>query len=624
MRKTLIVCALTLALAACDKGNAPAAGGADAATPVASAADIAAESKRLNEWFDKKYEEQLKFSPIQLTFQGRKDLYDQVDDMSEQASRDQVAWQKASVEEMEKSFAYAKLDDETKLSYDLWKLQYENARDGLPFMVDGYAFDQMNGAQGFWPTFLISFHKVEEESDYTAYIKRISETGRAFDQLLERARASAAQGIRPPKFAYEGVIDQAKKVVTGAPFSAGADAAIWADAQSKADELVKAGKIDAARATTLKDEARKALLEQFKPAYDRVIAWSEEELPKAAVNATGVGATHPNGKAYYEYQLRQMTTTGMTAEEIHALGLKEVERIKGEMTALKDKVGFKGDLDAFFAFIDTDNQFKYPNTDAGRQAYIDDATRAIENIKKVLPEYFGLLPKADLVVKRVEAFREQDGAAQHYYPGTPDGSRPGVYYAHLSDMNAMPKPELEVIAYHEGIPGHHMQISIAQELTAVPKFRTQYNTTAYAEGWGLYAEWLAKEMPGTYQDPYSEFGRLSSEMWRAIRLVVDTGLHAKGWTEQQAVEYFDANSAVPRAAIESEVKRYLIMPGQATGYKVGMIRIQALRKKAETELGDKFDIKGFHDTVLGGGALPLTLLERRVDQWIAKEKAKQA
>jgi len=624
MRKTLIVCAMTLALAACDKGNAPAAGAADAAAPVASAADITAESKRLNEWFDKKYEEQLKFSPIQLTFQGRKDLYDQVDDMSEKAARDQVAWQKASVEEMEKTFAYAKLDDEAKLSYDLWKLQYENARDGLPFMVDGYAFDQMNGAQGFWPTFLISFHKVEEESDYTAYIARITATGRAFDQLLERARASATQGVRPPKFAYEGVIDQAKKVITGAPFSAGADAAIWADAQSKADELVKSGKIDAARATALKDEARKALLEQFKPAYDRVIAWSEEELPKAAVNAAGVGSTHPNGKAYYEYQLRQMTTTGMTAEEIHALGLKEVERIKGEMTALKDKVGFKGDLDAFFAFIDSDKQFKYPNTDAGRQAYIDDATRAIDNIKKVLPEYFGLLPKADLVVKRVEAFREQDGAAQHYYPGTPDGSRPGIYYAHLSDMGAMPKPELEVIAYHEGLPGHHMQISIAQELTGVPKFRTQYNTTAYAEGWGLYAEWLAKEMPGTYQDPYSEFGRLSSEMWRAIRLVVDTGLHAKGWTEQQAVEYFDANSAVPRAAIESEVKRYLTNPGQATGYKVGMIKIQELRRKAEAELGDKFDIKGFHDTVLGGGALPLTLLERRVDQWIAKEKAKQA
>lgn len=624
MRKTLIVCAMALALTACDRAASPETG--TAATPAAtvSQADIAAETERLNQWFEKKYEEQLKFSPLQLTFQGRKDLYDQIDDLSEKAQLDQVAWQKASVEEMEKTFDYAKLSDEGKLSYDLWKLQYENARDGLPFLVDGYAFDQMNGAQSFFPTVMISFHKVEEESDYTAYVSRLNASSRAFDQLLERARKSAGQGIRPPRFAYEGVIDQSKKVIAGAPFSAGKDSAIWADAQAKADALVKNGKVSAERGAALKEEARKALLEQFKPAYERVIAWCEEDLPNAGENATGVGSTHPNGKAYYEYQLRQMTTTNMTADEIHALGLKEVERIKGEMTALKDKVGFKGDLDAFFAFIDSDPQFAFPNTDAGRQAYIDEATKAIANIKKELPNYFGLLPKADLEVKRVEAFREQDGAAQHYFPGTPDGSRPGVYYAHLSDMNAMPKPELEVIAYHEGLPGHHMQISIAQELTGVPKFRTQAGFTAYSEGWGLYSEWLAKEMPNTYQDPYSEFGRLSSEMWRAIRLVVDTGLHAKGWTEQQAVEYFDANSAVPLAAIKSEVQRYLIMPGQATAYKVGMIRIQDLRRKAETELGDKFDIKGFHDAVLGGGALPLTLLERRVDQWIASQKAKQA
>ncbi|WP_454830632.1 DUF885 domain-containing protein [Pseudoxanthomonas wuyuanensis] len=624
MRKTLIVSALALALtlSACDRTPTSDTGAAPAVA--VSQADIAAETERLNQWFEKKYEEQLQFSPLQLTFQGRKDLYDQIDDLSEKAQLDQVAWQKASVEEMEKTFDYAKLSDEAKFSYDLWKLQYENARDGVPFMADGYAFDQMNGAQSFFPTVMISFHKVEEESDYTAYVSRLKASARAFDQLLERGRKSAGQGIRPPRFAYEGVIDQSKKVITGAPFSAGKDSAIWADAQAKADELVKNGKISAERAAELKEEARKALLEQFKPGYERIIAWCEEDLPNAAVNAAGVGTTHPNGKAYYEYQLRQMTTTGMTAEEIHALGLKEVERIKGEMTALKDKVGFKGDLDAFFTFIDSDPRFAFPNTDAGRQAYIDQATQAIDNIKKELPNYFGLLPKADLVVKRVEAFREQDGAAQHYFPGTPDGSRPGVYYAHLSDMNAMPKPELEVIAYHEGLPGHHMQISIAQELTGVPKFRTQAGFTAYAEGWGLYSEWLAKEMPNTYQDPYSEFGRLSSEMWRAIRLVVDTGLHAKGWTEQQAVEYFDANSAVPLAAIKSEVQRYLIMPGQATAYKVGMIRIQELRWKAETELGDKFDIKGFHDTVLGGGALPLTLLERRVDQWIAIEKAKQA
>ena len=620
MRKTLIACALALALTACDRAATPDTGAAGTPAVAASAADIAAESQRLNAWFETKYEEQLKFSPIQLTFQGRKDLYDQVDDMSEQAQRDQVAWAKASVEEMEKTFDYAKLDDETKFSYDLWKLQYENARDGLPFLQDGYAFDQMNGAQGFWPTFLISFHKVDEEADYTAYIARLKATQRAFGQLLDRARASAGQDIRPPKFAYEGVIDQAKKVITGAPFSAGKDSAIWADAQTKADALVKAGKIDAARATALKDEARKALLEQFKPAYEGVIAWSEEELPKAAVNATGVGSTHKNGKAYYEYQLRQMTTTGMTAEEIHALGLKEVERIKGEMSALKDKVGFKGDLDAFFAFIDSDAQFKYPNTDAGRQAYIDDATAAIDNIKKVLPEYFGLLPKADLVVKRVEPFREVDGAAQHYYPSTPDGSRPGVYYAHLSDMDAMPKTELEVIAYHEGLPGHHMQIAIAQELEGVPEFRKQAGFSAYSEGWGLYSEWLAREMPGTYADPYSEYGRLTSEMWRAIRLVVDTGLHAKGWTQEQAVEFFAANSSVPHEAIEAEVRRYIAWPGQATSYKIGMIRIQALRAKAEAELGEDFDIRRFHDAILDGGALPLTLLERKIDQWIEDEK----
>ena len=356
------------------------------------------------------------------------------------------------------------------------------------------------------------------------------------------------------------------------------------------------------------------------PGYARVIAFAEEELPQAAVNATGVGTTHPNGKAYYEYQLRQNTTTGMNAEQIHELGLAEVARLRGELEALQKKMGIEGDLQAFFEHVRNDPARVYPNTDAGRQAYIDQASADIANIKTHLPEYFGLMPKADLVVKRVEAFREQDGAAQHYYPSTPDGSRPGVYYAHLSDMNAMPKTELEVIAYHEGLPGHHMQIAIAQELTGIPKFRTQYNTTAYAEGWGLYSEWLAKEIPDTYKTDYAEYGRLMSEMWRAIRLVVDTGLHAKGWTEQQAIDYFTTNSSVPAAAIKSEVQRYLVNPGQATAYKVGMIRIQELRRKAEAELGDKFDIRGFHDAVLGGGALPLDLLERRVDGWIADRK----
>ena len=285
--------------------------------------------------------------------------------------------------------------------------------------------------------------------------------------------------------------------------------------------------------------------------------------------------------------------------------------------------GFEGSLAEYFVFLrDTkdDERLYYPNTDEGRQGYIDDATAAIDNIKTMLPDYFGILPKADMVVKRVEPFREQDGAAQHYYPSTPDGSRPGIYYAHLSDMTAMPKRELEVIAYHEGLPGHHMQIAIAQELEGVPTFRTQAGFTAYIEGWALYTEWLAKQMPGTYQDPLSEFGRLGSEMWRAIRLVLDTGLHAKGWTEQQAVDYFKENSAITEEQARSEVRRYMVLPGQATSYKIGMLKIQELLAKSQAELGDKFDYRDFHDVILGGGAVPLSVLERIVDNWIASKK----
>lgn len=608
--------ALALALAACSPQPSTSD---NAATGTAQQAEN--ESARLNAWFETKYEELLQQSPTQLSFLGRSDHNDKLDDMSEQATKDRLAWLEASVKEMEAGFKYDALDDETRLSWDLWKRQYESMRDGMPFLANGYVFDQMNGMHSAFPTFMISIHKAEDEQGYQAYIARLKAAPVMFDQLLERGRAASAQNIRAPKFAFEGVIDQSRKIITGAPFDDGADSALWADLKAKADALVEKKVITAERADQLKEEARVALVEQLKPGYERIIAWSEEELPKALVNPAGVGTTQANGAAYYTYQLAENTTTAMTADEVHQLGLDEVARIRGEMEALKDKVGFQGNLQAFFTFIDSDKQFKYPDTDAGRQAYIDDATAAIDNIKKHLPEYFGLLPKAGLEVRRVEAFREQPGAAQHYYPGTPDGSRPGIYYAHLSDMNAMPKTELEVIAYHEGLPGHHMQISIAQELTGVPTFRTQQFHTAYTEGWGLYSEWLAKEMPDTYTDPYSEYGRLMSEMWRAIRLVVDTGMHAKGWTEQQAVDYFRQNSSIPQAAIQSEIRRYLIMPGQATAYKVGMIRIQQLRRKAETELGGKFDIRGFHDVILGGGALPLDLLERRVDQWIAAKKA---
>ena len=610
---------LPLGLAACDRAatDSPATG----STATATAEEREAETARLNAWFEEQFEEQLQQSPIRLTFLGRKDLYDRIDDVSDAGIQKRLEWMQASVAAMESQFDYARLDPEAQLSWNLWKKQYESARDGMPFLLDGYAFDQMSGMHSMAPTFLINFHRVDDESDYLAYVSRLRALPELFDTLVERAGASAAEGIRPPKFAWDGVIDQSQKVVAGAPFDGGADSALWADAQAKADALAEAGTITAERAAELKDDARKALLEDVRPAYERLIAFATEEAPKAAVNPAGVGSTHPNGAAYYAYQLKQNTSTDMSADQIHELGLSEVERLRGELAKVQAEIGFDGDLQAFFEHVQADPERLYPNTDAGRQAYIDDATAAIDNIRQYLPEYFGLLPKAELVVRRVEAFREQDGAAQHYNPASPDGSRPGVYYAHLSDMDSMPKTELEVIAYHEGLPGHHMQISIAQELEGVPTFRTQNFDTAYTEGWGLYSEWLAKERPDTYQTPYSEYGRLMSEMWRAIRLVVDTGLHAKGWTEQQAVDYFRANSSVPDAAIQSEVQRYLVNPGQATAYKIGMIRIQELRAKAEAALGDGFDIRGFHDAVLGGGAMPLDLLEQRVDRWVDSQKA---
>jgi uncharacterized protein (DUF885 family) len=351
-----------------------------------------------------------------------------------------------------------------------------------------------------------------------------------------------------------------------------------------------------------------------------LIAWVEADLVNTDDVATGVWKL-PDGPALYKERLAAMTTTAMTADEIHELGLAEVARIHAEMEAIKRQVGFEGTLQEFFASLRGNSRFLFPNTDEGREAYLQTSRDFYAAVQAQLPDYFGLRPKAGLVVKRVEAFREQPGAAQHYQPGTPDGTRPATYYAHLIDMNAMPKIEMESIAYHEGIPGHHLQIAIMQELTGVPMFRTQSFFTAYTEGWGLYAERLAKEM-GHFEDPYSDFGRLGSEIWRAIRLVVDTGLHSKGWTEQQAVDYFLANGSTSEGQVRAEIRRYIVNPGQATAYKVGMLKILELRERAQTALGDRFDIRAFHDVVLGGGAMPLSILERRVDEWIASANAR--
>jgi uncharacterized protein (DUF885 family) len=616
MRAIYALLLATFLAAGCSRDTPP----TPAQSTASSAEQAERETARLNEWFDARFEEGLAFSPLTKTSLGRKDDYDKIDDLSESAADVRLEWLRGTARDLEREFDRGSLTPEGQTSYDLWLYTLERSEAGVPFRRRGYAFHQMGGPHTGFPQALINFHRVDEEADMTAYVTRIGEIGRAIGQVLEIARLSADEGVHAPRFAYDAVIQQARALITGAPFDGGPDAPIYADAKAKIAALVNGGKITAARGEELRAAAEAALTERFKPAYEAVIAFAEADRASSPELATGV-LRLPDGPAFYANRLEGNTSTTMTADEIHELGLREVDRIHAEMDAIKRQVGFDGTLQEFIASLRNNPRFLFPNTDEGREGYLQASRDFYAGVQARLPEYFGLRPKAGLVVKRVEAFREVAGQAQHYVAGTPDGARPGTYYVHLIDMNAMPKIEMESVAYHEGIPGHHMQISIAQELTGVPMFRTLFQSTAYTEGWGLYAERLAKEM-GRYEDPYSDFGRLGSEIWRAIRLVVDTGLHAKGWTEEQAVQYFLTNGSTSEGQVRAEIRRYIVMPGQATAYKIGMLKILELRERARTGLGDRFDIRRFHDTVLGGGALPLSILERRVDAWIESERAR--
>jgi uncharacterized protein (DUF885 family) len=579
---------------------------------------VAEQSRALTAFLDAQYEEEVQMDPEELTSQGRKEQYDKLTDRSEAAADRQLAWRRQSVAKMKARFDRAKLDDAGRTSFDLWAMELERAQIRSQWRRHRYVFARGSAHVGL-PNFLINFHRVDEPADLQAYVARIGLIDEALDQLLVRAKAGAADGVRMPRFDYKQGLADIARVTKGAPFSDGPDSPLFADVKKKAEALRTAGKIDQAQADRFVKAASDAMTGQMKPAYDRLAAWLTEDMAKTPETASGAHAL-PNGRAYYAAMLKLQTTTDMTADQIHVLGLSEVARIRGEMETLKAKVGFAGTLPEFFVFMRTDKQFYLPNSDEGRAQYLKRAEAFLDEMKRKMPEYFGILPKADLVVRRVEAFREIPGAAQHYFPGTPDGSRPGIYYSHLSDMNAMPTYQLQNIAYHEGLPGHHMQISIAQELTGLPKFRTQYGYTAFSEGWGLYAEALPKEM-GLYTDPYNDFGRLSGEIWRAIRLVVDTGIHHKGWSEEQALAYFMANSAQPEAAIRAEIQRYFVNPGQATCYKIGMLKLQALRDESRRELGAKFDYRKFHDVVLSGGSQPLPVVEANVKRWIASQKA---
>jgi uncharacterized protein (DUF885 family) len=384
---------------------------------------------------------------------------------------------------------------------------------------------------------------------------------------------------------------------------------LFADFQTKIGAIA----LDEKRREELTALAAQALRESVKPAWEAVIAWAKLAEPQATTD-DGVWKL-PDGGAYYDFLLENFTTTKLTANEIHEIGLREVARLHGEMRRIMHEVGFEGDLPEFFDFMRSDDRFYYADTPEGRAAWLADATRDLEAMRARLPQMFVTLPKAELVVRAVEPFREKSAGKAFYQRPAQDGSRPGVFYANLYRMREMPKYEMEALAFHEGIPGHHMQNAVAAEQKALPQFRRGGSFTAYSEGWGLYSERLAKEL-GFYKDPYSEFGRLALELHRAVRLVVDTGLHARHWTRDQTIRYHVENSPTNEDAAIKATERYILNPGQATAYMIGMLKIVELRERAAAALGKDFDVREFHDLVLRTGGVPLTVLESEVQRWI--------
>jgi len=577
--------------------------------------EIKNESAKANAFFDRVFDREVDRDPVKAALLGIKKDYGQWTDLSEEHSQKELEIVKANLDSL-KNFNPDMLDEQTRISYRLFENDAKQRIDNYKWHLHDYPVNQMGGTQVDMPTFLINVHRVDNKSDAEAYISRLLKVDAMFDQLIVNLKLREAKNIIPPKFVFPYVLNDCKGIISGKPFEkSGADNPLLEDITAKVNALKD---VDDAGKKDLIKRAGEALLTSVKPAYEKLIAyWTE--LEKKATTDDGAWKL-PDGDAFYDAALKMTTTTDLTADQIHEIGLKEVERIHNEMREIMKKVKFKSDnLQEFFDFMRTDKQFYYANTAEGKEAYRVKAVKIIDDMKKELDKLFLTKPKADIVVMPVEAFREKSAGGAFYEDPAPDGSRPGRYYINLYNMADQAIYQMEALAYHEGIPGHHMQIAIAQELKGVPKFRTHGGNVAYVEGWALYSEKLPKEI-GFYQDPYSDFGRLAMELFRAARLVVDTGIHRKKWSREKALAYFKENTPNPEGDNKKEIERYIVWPSQATGYKIGMNKIIELRENAKSKLGDKFDLREFHDVVLTSGPVPLNILEEMVNSWVAKKQ----
>lgn len=571
----------------------------------------------IDDFFDEVFEREVSQSPEFQTRLGRRtNQLGQWDDYSDEFAAKRIAQTKADLDRLHSDFKYDALTNEQMLSYDLFVLNSERDIENFAFRRHHYVVDQFNGQLSGLITILQNNHRIENEQDAKDYISRIRGLGYVLREYTRQLQDRASFGVIAPAFSFKDVLMDARAISSGAPIKDSTqDNIVFIDFRKKLEEL----QLDAKQADELLLQTTDALKGPFREGFMTFIA----EVERQQVIASGdMGVwSLPNGEAFYRNRIYHHTTLNLTADEIHAIGLEEVARIHDEMRYIKNLLRFNGTLQEFFEFIREDSNNYYEDSDSGREQFLADARAQVEDIYRIVGSYFNELPDADLEVRRVEPWRENSTSIAFYNRPSEDGSRPGIYYANLADMTSVQKYVFSAITYHESVPGHHFQIALAQELDAIPKFRKYSGYGAFTEGWALYAEQLAKEM-GFYVDPYHNFGRLQNELWRSVRLVLDTGIHAKKWSRQQSINYFRKNTPLSEGDIVTEVERFFVNPGQALGYKIGMLKILELRDRARAELGDDFDIREFHDSVIGAGSLPLIILERQVDQYISAFKSK--
>jgi uncharacterized protein (DUF885 family) len=499
-----------------------------------------------------------------------------------------------------------------KLSTHVLDWFLERQVEGEKWQFHNYPVNQLFGVQNQFPSFMANTHRLLAKRDCEYYVKRLDALPKKFNQTLESLKVREDKQILPPRFVVEEVLKEMSDFIAK-PAAENILATSFKTRAAKIDKLSEAERAD------FQKRVEASITGRVYPAYQKLIDYFKRIEPKTTTD-DGVWKM-PEGDAFYAYALHENTTTTMKPNDVHDLGLREVARIEAEMRSILDANGFAGTpIGEAMDKLGKDPRFLFPNDDKGRADALAEYKRLIDTATERCKQLFLTAPKAKCEVRRVEAFKEATAPGAYYQGGAMDGSRPGIFFANLRDMNEVPKWSMPTLAYHEGIPGHHWQISIAQELKGVPQFRKVIPFTAYAEGWALYCEWLAKQLGWYEGDPFGDLGRLRDELFRAVRLVVDTGIHAKHWTREQAITYMREKTGMGEKEVRSEIERYIVNPGQACAYKIGMLKIQELRTRAQQQLGDKFDQREFHDTLLKNGSLPLEILEEQVNEYIQKKK----